>query len=78
MALNTLTNQLVCNMCVYHLPNSDNLDFTSYIVQNLKGVFDTKFDSYKEQMNKMSQIAPKAISLHLERTVGEFFGKLEE
>jgi len=60
------------------MDSSDHLDFTSYIAQNLKGVFDTKFGDYQEQMNKMSDIAPKAISIHLERTVSEFFGKIAE
>ena len=78
VALDTKTNELVCNMCVYQLDSADNLDFTSYIAGSLKGVFDDKFNEYKEHMEKMSDIAPKAISLHLERTVSEFFGKIAE
>jgi len=47
---------------VYNLDNSENLDFTSYVAQNLKDVFDNRFDSYKQQLGKLNEMAPKAIS----------------
>lgn len=63
---------------MYALDSDDNLDFTSFISQSLKGVFDAKFDAYKVQLSKLNDIAPKAISTHLEKTVSAFFGKLDE
>lgn len=51
------------------MDSSENLDFTSYVASNLKDVFDTKFNHYKNQLNKMESVAPKAISTHLEATV---------
>lgn len=47
------------------------------MAQELKDVFDQKFQTYKTQLAKMDQIAPKSISNQLESTVNTFFNKLE-
>ena len=54
------------------------IEFTSVIAQELKQVFDVKFETYKNQLNKMNDIAPKAISNSLDHTVNKFFNQIEQ
>lgn len=66
-------DKLVGNLYIYHEEDTSNQDyrssdieFTSVIAQELKKVFDSKFDTYKSQLSRMNEIAPKAISQSLD------------
>jgi len=86
VAYNKKTQKLACNQCIYQedpsdpnamMDNLEGIDFTSYVASELKDLFDEKFTLYKNQLNKMNEIAPKTISKMLENTVNKFFGTVE-
>lgn len=45
------------------------LDFTSFVAQELKELFDTKFKMYKTQLSQMQEVSPTTISDQIEKTV---------
>lgn len=80
VAYSRKSGRLVCNQCIYNemAVNScggqddlapDSIDFTAHVASELKELFDDKFHLYKNQLNKMNEIAPKTISKQLETTV---------
>ena len=79
--------RLVCNQCIFQ-ENAENtnsdcsdpleLDFTSFVAQELKELFDAKFKMYKTQLSQMQQVAPTKISGQLETTVNNFFVSIDK
>lgn len=71
VAFSKKLQRLVCNQCIYS-ENSDvnsndigdplEMDFTSFVAQELKELFDQKFDLYKKSLEDMKEIAPTTIS----------------
>lgn len=56
-------NRLLCNQCIYESDIScledSSLNFTCFIAGNLKDLFDSKFEQYRQSLSQMQSIAPQ-------------------
>ena len=54
------------------------MDFTSFVAQELKELFDAKFLMYKTQLSQMQEVSPTTISDQIEKTVNAFFVSIDK
>jgi len=78
VAFDRHSNKLACNFCIYDEGEDDSLTFTSYIASELKDRFDEHFNAYKQSLQKMSSVAPEAITKTIQATVCDFFLQIDE